>query len=156
MAAPRASRSGSESSHRSRRLDLTFDQASGPPLDAGEPGRAEHSHPPSRQDSGSERSIRSQKSLDMVYFSKTFETQPGRPRSSNGHSHRSNGSVGGLSGASSVSDKAESVGSLGSRSGGKARLVTVGQSGSDGSQSPGREPIRLLGGLGGRSDDEDF
>ncbi|XP_059193851.1 centrosomal protein of 78 kDa [Centropristis striata] len=168
-----------------KRLDVTFNQSSGP---AGDPGTGEkeepdkYSQPYSQHDSGSEHSFRSQKSFDKVSFGKTFQTQSSHPKSSsnshrsNGshgysfnnsyaHSHASlsNGSHGGLSVRSSVSDiisdKAESVGSAGSRRGGKGRLVTVGQSGSEGSERrgfPGRETLEQIRSLGGQSDDESF
>lgn len=61
-----------------------------------------------------------------------------------------------------ISDKAESVASAGSMNRGLGRLVTVGQSGSEGSQGkayPGRQTlkqIRSLGSLGGQSDNESF
>ncbi|XP_035513526.1 centrosomal protein of 78 kDa [Morone saxatilis] len=168
-----------------RPLDVTFDQPSGPAGDRGAGGELEpdkYSKPDTQHDSGSEHSFRSQKSFDMVYFGKTFQTQPSHLKS-NSNSHRSNGSHGysfnnswahsqsshsngshgGLSERSSVSDfigeKAESVGSVGSRYRGKGRLVTVGQSGSEGSDYPGRdtlEQVRSLGGLGGQSDNESF
>lgn len=163
---------------------MTFTQASGPAVDPGveEPDR--YSKPETQHDSGSEHSFRSQKSFDKVYFDKTFQTQPSHPKSnsnshrSNGfhgysynsyaHSHasHSNGSLGGLSGRSSISDiisdKAESVASVGSSNRGQGRLVTVGQSESEGSEGkayPGRETleqIRSLCGLGGQSDNESF
>ncbi|XP_051279161.1 centrosomal protein of 78 kDa [Dicentrarchus labrax] len=168
-----------------RPLDVTFDQPSGPAGDRGVGGELEpdkYSKPDTQHDSGSEHSFHSQKSFDMVYFGKTFQTQPSHLKSnsnshrSNGshgysfnnscaHSHasHSNGSHGGLSKRSSVSDfiseKAESVGSVGSRNRGKGRLVTVGQSGSEGSDYLGRETleqVRSLGGLAGQSDNESF
>ncbi|XP_073323299.1 centrosomal protein of 78 kDa [Pagrus major] len=155
----RSPSSGRESSHDGRLLDVTFTQASVPAAHPGTDGEREpdrYSKPVTQHDSGSEHSYRSQKSFDKVYFSRTFQSQPSH---TNSNSHRSNGSYGGLSGRSSVSDimsdKAESVGSVGSRNEGKRRLVTEGQSGSEGSDYPGRE-IRSLSGLGRHSDDESF
>ncbi|XP_042276662.1 centrosomal protein of 78 kDa [Thunnus maccoyii] len=153
-----------------------------------EPGH--FSIPDTERDSGSEHSFRSQKSFDRVSLGKTFQTQPSHLKSNNNsyrsnsrHSNgshgysfnnsyahsdasHSNGSHGGLSVRSSVSDiisdKAESVASAGSMNRGLGRLVTVGQSGSEGSQGkayPGRQTlkqIRSLGSLGGQSDNESF
>uniref|UniRef100_A0A671UA24 Centrosomal protein 78 n=1 Tax=Sparus aurata TaxID=8175 RepID=A0A671UA24_SPAAU len=156
---PRSPSSSREPSHEGKLLDVTFTKTSVPAADPGAGGEREpdrYSRPTTQHDSGSEHSYRSQKSFDKVYFSRTFQSQPSH---TNSNSHRSNGSYGGLSGRSSVSDiisdKAESVGSVGSRNGGKRRLVTEGRSGSEGSDYPGRE-IRSLSGLGGRSDDESF
>lgn len=165
-----------------RLLDVTFTQASGPAVDPGGGGEGEpdrYSKPDTQHDSGSERSFRSQKSFDKVYFGKTFQTQRSHPKS-NSNSHRSNGShgysfnnsyahsrashsngsLGGLSGRSSVSDiisdEAESVGSRGSRNRGQGRLVTVGQSGSEESDYPGRETLERIRSLGAQSDNESF
>lgn len=171
-----------------RLVDMTFTPASGPAVDPGVGGDEEpdkYSKPDTHHDSGSEHSFHSQKSIDKIYFGKTFQTQPSHPKSnsnshrSNGshgysfnnsyaHSHtsHSNGSLGRLSRRSSISDiisdKAESVGSVGSRNRGQGRLVTVGQSGSDGSEGKaylGRETLdqfRSLCSLGGQTDNESF
>ncbi|XP_041792936.1 centrosomal protein of 78 kDa isoform X2 [Chelmon rostratus] len=151
----------SKSLHEGRLLDVTFSQASGPAVDPGAGGEGEpdkYSKPFTQQDSGSEHSFHSQKSSDKVYFGETFQTQPSHPKS-NSNSYRSNGSRGGLSGRSSVSEiisgKADSVGSVGSRNRGKGMLAT-GQSESEGSDYPGRERIRSVGGPGGQSDNESF
>lgn len=136
------------------------------------------SRPDAQFDSGSEQSLCSQKSFDMISFGKTFQTQP-RNHKSNSNSHQSNshhsnsshghslsnnhahshasqgnGSHGELSARSSISDgisdNAESVGSVGSRHRGKGRLVT-GQSGSDGSEGkahPGRASLKQIRSLG--------
>ncbi|XP_040897541.1 centrosomal protein of 78 kDa isoform X2 [Toxotes jaculatrix] len=188
---PRSSSCVREPVHEDRLLDVTFNKASGPAVDPGIGGEGEpnrYSKPDAHHGSGSEHSFRSQKSLDKVSFGETFQAQPSKPKSnsnscqssshhnngSNGYnnsyaksySSHSNGSHGALSVRSSVSDiasdKAESVGSVGSRNRGKGRLVTVGQSGSEGSEGkayPGRETlgqIRSLGGLVGQSDNESF
>lgn len=155
---------------------MTFSQAAGSagdPAVGGEEEPDKYSKPDIQHDSGSEHSFRSQKSFDRGSFGKTFQTQSSHPKS-NSNSHRSNGSHGysfnnsyahsrashsngshgGLSVRSSVSDiisdEAESVRSVGSRNGGKGRLVTVGQSGSEGSEKgfPGRKTLE--------SDDESF
>lgn len=163
----------------------TFSKASGPAGDPGVGEEVEldrYSKPGSHRDSGSEHSFRSQTSFDKVAFGKTFQTEASKQKNnsnshrssshhSNGshgynksytHSHASysNGSYSGLSRRSSlsdiISDKADSIGSVGSRTRGKGRLVTVGQSGSEGSMGkvyPGRE---TLGGLRGQSDNESF
>ncbi|KAK5909705.1 hypothetical protein CesoFtcFv8_003612 [Champsocephalus esox] len=99
---------------------LTSHHASGPAGDPCVGGEEEPDHfskPDTQQDSGSEHSFRSQKSFDKVSFGKTF--QSGRPKSNSNsprssgsdrysyaHSHslHSNGSHGGLSVRSSVSD----------------------------------------------------
>ncbi|KAM9361111.1 centrosomal protein of 78 kDa [Symphorus nematophorus] len=180
--APRPLTSVRESLHEGRLLDVTFTQALGPAGDRGagvEEEPDEYSKPVTEHASGSEHSFRSQKSFDKVNFGQTFQTQPSH-RKSNSSSHRSNGfhgysfsnsyahshashsngAHGGSVGRSSVSDimsdKAESVGSAGSRSRGEGRLATEGQSGSEGSDYPGREQIRSLGILGGQSDNESF
>lgn len=172
---------------------MTFNQAVGSVLDLGvgvEEEVDQFSKPDTQLDSGSEGSLYSQKSFDKVSFGKTFQTQP-RNHKSNSSSHRSNshhsnnfhgysfsnnyahsqasqgnGSHGGLSSRSSVSDiisdKPESVGSVGSRNRGKGSLVTVGQSESEGSEGKsylGRETaeqIRSLGSRRGQSDNESF
>ena len=150
---------------------MTFSQAAGPagvPGVGGEEEPDKYSKPETQHDSGSEHSFRSQKSFDRGSFGKTFQTQSSHPKS-NSNSHRSNGShgysfnnsyahsngsLGGLSVRSSVSDiisdEAESVRSVGSRNRAKGRLVTVGQSGSEGSEKgfPGRKTLE--------SDDESF
>lgn len=167
-----------------RQLDVTFNRVVGSTVGPGvaaEGGPDLLSKLDTGLESGSEHSHYSQKS-----FGKTSQTQP-RSTKSNSNSHRSsshhhnssqghshahrhasqgNGSHSGLSARSSVSDilsdKAESAGSVGSRTRGKGRLVTVGQSGSEGSEGksyPGRETpeqIRSLGSLGGQTDDESF
>ncbi|XP_065805640.1 centrosomal protein of 78 kDa isoform X1 [Labrus bergylta] len=171
-----------------RLLDVTFNQACGSAGDTGV-GKEEEPDkclkPATQHDSGSEHSFRSQKSFDKVSIGKTFQTQTNQPRSisnshksnssngysfhksyANSHASHSNGSHGRLSGRSSVSDiisdKAESVGSVGSRNSGQGRLVTVGQSGSQGSHRrayPGMETleqIRSLISLGGQSDNDSF
>lgn len=159
-----------------RLLDVTFTQASAPAVGPGIGGEGEPSRfskPDTQHDSGSERSFRSQKSFDKAYFGKTFETQPSHPNSNsnsnrsngshgysfnNSYAHsrasHSNGSLGGLSEKSSVSyiisDRAESVGSVGSSNRGQGRLVTVGQSGSEGSDYPGRETLERIRSLTAR------
>ncbi|XP_022620963.1 centrosomal protein of 78 kDa isoform X2 [Seriola dumerili] len=180
-----------ESLREDRRLDVTFSKASGPAVETGMGGEVEpdrYSKPGTQRDSGSEHSFRSQTSFDKVSFGKTFQTEPSKHKSnsnshrsnshhSNGshgynksysqsHASHSNGSLGGLSVRSSVSDiigdKADSVGSVESRTRGKGRLMTIGQSGSEGSAGkvyPGRETleqIMSLGGLRGQSDNESF
>ncbi|KAI3372713.1 hypothetical protein L3Q82_023181, partial [Scortum barcoo] len=179
---PRSPLSVRESLHENRQLDVTFTQASGPSVGHGAGGEGEpdrYSKPDTQRDSGSERSLRSHKSFDKVYFGQTFQTQPSHPKS-NSSSHRSNsshgysfnnsyahsrashsnGSLGGLSGRSSVSDiisdKAESVASVGSRNRGQGRLVTMGQSGSEGSDYPGRETLERIKSLDVRSDNDSF
>nr|XP_020449404.1 centrosomal protein of 78 kDa isoform X2 [Monopterus albus] len=168
-----------------RPLDMTFNQAVGSAGDPGVVGEEELDHyskPDTRHDSGSERTFHSQKSLDNVSFGKTFHTEPRNHNNSNSHqsnshhsksshgygfnnshahSHasKSNGSHGTRSSVSDISDKAESVESVWSRDRGQGRLVTVGQSGSEGKAYPGRETleqIRSLGSLEGRSDNESF
>ncbi len=138
---------------------MTFNQASGPAVDPGE-GREEepekYSDTFTQNKSGSEHSFHSQRSFSKDYFGKTFQPQTSHPKR-NSNSHKSNGSLGGLSRRSSnsdiLSDKAESLGSVGSGNRGKTRLVTEGQSGSEGSDYPGRG---TLSGLGGQSDNESF
>ncbi|XP_029296648.1 centrosomal protein of 78 kDa [Cottoperca gobio] len=183
---PRSPSSVREFLREDRLLHLTFNRASGPAGDPGVGGGEEEPHKYSKHgsqhDSGSEHSFSSQKFLDKVSLSKTFQTQSSHPKS-NSNSHRSNGSHGysfnnsyahshsshsigshdGLSLRSSVSDiigdKAGSVGSVGSRNSGEGRLVTGGQSGSEGKAYLGRETleqVRSLGRLGGQSDDESF
>lgn len=179
---PRSPSSVREFLREDRQLDVTFTQAFGPagePSVGGEEEPDKYSKPEAEHNSGSEHS--SQKSFKFS-CSKTFQTQSSHPKS-NSNSHRSNGSHGysfnnsyahsqasysngshsALSVSSSVSnvisDKAESVGSVASRNREKERLVTVGQSGSEGKAYPGRETleqIRSLGSLGGQSDDESF
>nr|XP_046243802.1 centrosomal protein of 78 kDa [Scatophagus argus] len=141
-----------------RLLNVTFSQTSGPAVDLGLGREGE----PDKPDSRSEHRFCSQTPFDEVYFGETLQTQSSHPRS-NSNTHRSIESHGGLSGRSSISDllsdKAESVGSVGSRNRGKGRLVTVGQSESEGSDYPGRETldqIRSLGRLVGQSDNESF
>ncbi|XP_078107185.1 centrosomal protein of 78 kDa isoform X2 [Sander vitreus] len=181
---PRSPSSVREFLREDRPLDVTFIQASGPVEDPGVGGEPDtHSKPETQHDSGSEHSLRSQKSFDKVSLSQAFQTPPSHPksnsnsrRSSGSHgysfnnsyarslSSHSNGSNGGLSVRSSVSDiisdRTESVGSVGSGNRRMRRLVTVGQSGSEGSEGkafPGRESqIRSLGALAGQSDDESF
>uniref|UniRef100_A0A3Q4HWZ8 Centrosomal protein 78 n=1 Tax=Neolamprologus brichardi TaxID=32507 RepID=A0A3Q4HWZ8_NEOBR len=143
-------------------------------------GTNHFSKPDTQHDSGSEHSFYSQKSFDNISFGKTSQTRPSHP-TSNSNSHRnnsshgysfsncytynrashSNGSRGGSS--ASVSDilsDMESVGSVGSRNRGNGRLVTVGQSGSEGSErkAPSRrgalEQVRSLESLGVQSDNE--
>ncbi|XP_077943273.1 centrosomal protein of 78 kDa isoform X2 [Gasterosteus aculeatus] len=127
----------------------------------------------SQPDSGSERSFRSQKSFNVIPFSKAFPTECSRPKSSRSSSHRSNGSHGrsyngsyahghsshssgshgGFSVRSSASDLTnDKAGSAGSGNRGKGRLVTLGQGETRGNANSGRE-IRSLG---GQSDDESF
>ncbi|XP_026178174.1 centrosomal protein of 78 kDa isoform X2 [Mastacembelus armatus] len=169
-----------------RLLDVPYTQAVGPAV---KEGPAQYSKPDTRHDSGSECSFHSQKSFDNVSFGKTFQTQPENHNNTNSHqsssrhsrgshgyrfnnssanSHASQGnrSHGGLTVRSSVSDiisdRAESVGSAWSRNREQGRLVTVGQSGSEGSEGKayhGRDTldqIRSLGSLGGQSDYESF
>lgn len=162
---PKSTASVRESLHEGRLLDVTFNPASGPAVDPGAGGEEEpdrYSDTFTQHKSGSEHSFHSQQSFDKVDFGKTFQTQPSHPRS-HSSSHNSNRSHGGLSGRSSISDvisdKAESLASVGSRNRGDARQVTVGQSGSEGSDYPGRETleqIRSLSDLGGKSDNESF
>lgn len=99
---------------------LTSHHASGPAGDPCVRGEEEPDHfskPDTQQDSGSEHSFRSQKSFDKVSFGKTFQSghpksNSNSPRSSgshrysyaHSHSLHSNGSHGGLSVRSSVSD----------------------------------------------------
>lgn len=99
---------------------LTSHHASGPAGDPCVGGEEEPDHfskPNTQQDSGSEHSFRSQKSFDKVSFGKTFQSghpksNSNSPRSSgshrysyaHSHSLHSNGSHGGLSVRSSVSD----------------------------------------------------
>ncbi|XP_070690241.1 centrosomal protein of 78 kDa [Pempheris klunzingeri] len=160
---PRSPSSQRGSLHEDKVLDATLTQASGPAVNpdlGGEEEPDEYSKswlPDTRHDSGSEHSVRSQKSFDKVYFGKTFQTTPSHPKS-NSNSHRSNsshgyifnnsyshslashsnGSLGEMSIRSSISDiisdKAVSVRSVGSVNRGQGRLVTVGQSGSEGSE----------------------
>lgn len=168
---------------------MTFNEPGRSAVDPGvgvEEEPDQFSKPDAQFDSGSEQSLCSQKSFDKVSFGKTFQTKPRNYKSnsnshqsnshhsnsshgysfSNNHAHshasQGNGSHGGLSARSSISDvisdKAESVGSVGSKNRGKGRLVT-GQSGSEGKSYPGRETlkqIRSLGSLGGQSDNESF
>ncbi|XP_033474863.2 centrosomal protein of 78 kDa [Epinephelus lanceolatus] len=179
---PRSSSSVKEFLREDRPLDMTFNRASGPAGDPGVVGEEEpdkYSKPETQHDSGSEKFFK-------VSFNKTFQTQSSHPKS-NSNSHRSNGSHGysfnnsyanshasqscnGSHGGSSVrssvsdiiSDKAESLRSVRSRNKGEGRLVTAGQSGSEGLERrayPGRETleqIRSLGSLGRQSDDESF
>lgn len=169
-----------ESLHDDRPLDVTFNQPSRPAADPGAGGEEEpdqYSKPVAQHDSGSEHSFHSRKSFDKVYFGETFQTQPTHPKS-NSNSHRSNGSHGysfnnsytgshashvngshgDLSRRSSTSDtisnKVESVGSVGSRNRGKGRLVTVGESGSEGSEYP--VTLERIRSRGGQSDHESF
>lgn len=140
------------------RLVGTSSKASGQAEGVGEDVELDrYSKPGSDHNSGSEHSF-----FDKVSFGKTYQTEVGKLKNmskshqsgshhSNGsrhgngshgynksytHSH-SNGSYGGLSARSSlsdiISDKADSIRSVGSRTRGKGRLVTVGQSGSEGS-----------------------
>lgn len=124
---------------------MTFSQVSGHAIGPGagvEEELEKYLKPVIQQNSGSERSEHSQKSLDKVYFGKTFETDPSHPKS-NSNSHRSTGSHGGSSGRSSVcgvkSDK--SVFSVRSSNRGKGKLVMAGQSGSEGSDYLRRETL---------------
>ncbi|XP_042344349.1 centrosomal protein of 78 kDa isoform X2 [Plectropomus leopardus] len=168
--------------------DVTLNQKSGP---AGNPGAGgeeeldEDLELDSQHDSVSDGSASSQKFLEKAFFNKSFRTQSSHPKSNvnshrssgsneysfnnsyaNSHASQSNGSHGGSSVRSSVSDiisdQAESVGSGSSRKRGEGRLVTTGQSGSEGSDRrvyPAKktlEQIRSLGTLGGQSDDESF
>lgn len=188
---PRSSSSVRKSLHEDRLLDVTFSKASGPAVDPGKGGEEDpdqYSKPDTQHESGSEHSFHSQKSFDKFSFGNIFQTQPSKHKcNSNSHrsnSHHSNSSHGynnsyaqshashsngshcALSVKSSVSDiisdKAESVPSVGSRNRGTGRLVTIGQSGSEGSEGkayPGRETleqIRSLGSLGGQSENESF
>ncbi|KAM7415968.1 hypothetical protein PAMA_018168 [Pampus argenteus] len=173
-------------------LNVTFNRATGPAVDPDVRAEQEPDHfsiPDTERDSGSERSVRSQKSFDRMSLGKTFQTQPNHLKS-NSNSHHSNShhsgshryssinsyadsnvslsdrSHGGLSVRSSVSDivsdKAESLASVGSGNRGLGMLVTVGHSGSEGSQGKAyfrREPpkqIRSLGSLGGQTDYDSF
>ncbi|XP_063345712.1 centrosomal protein of 78 kDa isoform X1 [Pelmatolapia mariae] len=170
--------------HKERSLDVTFTQASAPAASGVVDVEEEANHfskPDTQHDSGSEHSFYSQKSFDNISFGKTSQTRPSHP-TSNSNSHRnnsshgysfsnsytynrashSNGSRGGSSASVSdiLSDKEDSVGSVGSRNRGNGRLVTVGQSGSEGSErkAPSRrgalEQVRSLESLGVRSDNE--
>ncbi|XP_004547143.2 centrosomal protein of 78 kDa [Maylandia zebra] len=169
--------------HKERSLDVTFTQASAPAASGVVDVEEEANHfskPDTQHDSGSEHSFYSQKSFDNISFGKTSQTRPSHP-TSNSNSHRnnsshgysfsnsytynrashSNGSRGGSSASVSdiLSDK-ESVGSVGSRNRGNGRLVTVGQSGSEGSErkAPSTrgalEQVRSLENLGVQSDNE--
>lgn len=169
--------------HKERSLDVTFTQASEPGASGVVDVEEEANHfskPDTQHDSGSEHSFYSQKSFDNISFGKTSQTRPSHPTSNsnsdrNNSSHgysfsncytynrasHSNGSRGGSS--ASVSDilsDIESVGSVGSRNRGNGRLVTVGQSGSEGSErkAPSRrgalEQVRSLESLGVQSDNE--
>ncbi|KAM3610577.1 uncharacterized protein V6R79_005997 [Siganus canaliculatus] len=151
--------------HEGSLLEGNFRQVSGPavaPDVVGEGEPYQYSRPVTQHDSDSEHSFHSQRSFNKIYFGKTFQMQPDRPKS-NSNSHRSYSSHGGLSGRSSISDatseKAESVGSVGSRIRAKGRLVALGQSGSEESVCPGKETleqIRSFGDPGGQSDNESF
>ncbi|XP_037337896.2 centrosomal protein of 78 kDa isoform X2 [Pungitius pungitius] len=155
--------------------DLTVIQASAGRGVGGEEEPDKYSKLDIQRDSNSERSFRSQKSFNVIPFSKAIPTQSSLPKSNRGSSHRSNsynssynssyahghsshssGSHGGFSVRSSVSDitndKAESAGAAGSRTRGKGRPVTVGQGETEGNALSGRE-IRSLG---RQSDDESF
>lgn len=144
---------------------MTFSQASKPAVDPGfsiEDQPDEYSTPASQQDSASEHSSHSQKSLDKVYFGKSFQANPSHPRSDSSF-HRNNRSHGSLSSRSSIngviSDRGDSLGSVRSRDRGKGELGTVGQLGSEGSDYTRRDAlnqIRSLGSLGRRSDNESF
>lgn len=169
--------------HKERSLDVTFTQASAPAASGVVDVEEEANHfskPDTQHDSGSEHSFYSQKSFDNISFGKTSQTRPSHP-TSNSKSHRNNsshgysfsnsytynrashgnGSRGGSSASVSdiLSDK-ESVGSVGSRNRGNGRLVTVGQSGSEGSErkAPSTrgalEQVRSLENLGVQSDNE--
>lgn len=165
---------------RDKHVDVAFSRTSGRianPLGSGEEEPLQYLHPDSRPDSGSEHSFRWQKTFDNVSLDKTFQTHSNhRSRDASSHrsddSHRSsfsnsfaysqashsNRSHDGLSEsvAEILSDKAESVGSVRSRSIGKKRLVTVGQSESEGSERevyPRRGVLEKTGIAKGESDD---
>lgn len=170
--------------HEERPLDETFSRASGPaasPVLEEDPNK--FSKPDTHHYSGSEYSFRSQRSYDNISLGKTFQTQPDHP-TSNSSSHRNNSSHGysfnnsyaynrashsnRSRGGSSVSlsdimsDKEGSVGSVGSRNKGSGRLATIGQSGSEGSETkdnPRRSALKQvisLESLAGQSDNESF
>lgn len=144
---------------------MTFSQVSKPAVDPGfsiEDQPDEYSTPASQLDSASEHSFHSQKSLDKVYFGKSFQANPSHPRSDS-NSYRNNRSHGSLSSRSSMSgvlsDKGGSLGSVRSRDRGKGDLGTAGHLGSEGSDYTRRDAlnqIRSLGSLGRRSDNELF
>lgn len=144
---------------------MTFSQASKPAVDPGfsvEDQPDEYSTPASQQDSGSEHSFHSKKSLDKVYFGKSFQANPSPPRSDS-NSHRNSRSHGSLSNRSSISgvisDRGDSLSSVGSRDRGRGELGTAGQFGSEGSDYTRKDAlnqIRSLGSLGRRSDNESF
>lgn len=162
--------------HKGRLLDTTFSHAGGdrrdPVVDEEEEPH-QYLRPDIQQDSGSEHSFRSNVFLDNISLGKTFQIQPTSRRGETS-SHRSNSSHGNgfnnshvsrsvRSHGSSpdslseiVSDRAESVGSAGSRNHGMGRLVTVSQSGSEGSERKTYPALNQVRPLGGQSDDESF
>lgn len=154
--APRFLSSNRQPVFRDDRLqDLAFKQVSGA---AGDPGLCgeeadKYSEPFTQQDLGSEHSLHSPKSFDKVNLGKPFQTHP----SSNSNSHRSIGSHSRLSDRprdrALVSEKAESVGSAKSRNREQGKLVSVVQSGSEGSD---KGQIWSVGSVGRLSDNESF
>lgn len=150
---------------------MSHNKASGPVVDPsiggeGEPDR--YSRPNTQHDSGSEHSFLGRTSSVKVALGETqksehksnsnsYQSDSHHSKGSHGYSNAqshasySNGSHGGLSVRSSVSDimsdKAESVGSAMSRNRGNGRLVTIGQSGSEGSEGKaylGRETLEQI------------
>ncbi|KAM4577200.1 centrosomal protein of 78 kDa [Odontesthes bonariensis] len=166
---------------RDRLLNITFSQAVGDtahPVEGVEEEQLQYLKPNTEPDSGSEHSFQSKKSFDHFSLGEPFRTQSNHQRSESS-SHRSNVSRGysydsslvySLSSHSNgshrssfesvreiISDKAESVGSVGSKHSG--RLVTGGQSGSEGSERkayPRRGVFEKIRSVGDDSDDESF
>ena len=139
---------------------MTFNQVSGPALDpfvGEEEEPCRYSKPLIQQDSGSEHSFHREKSLDKVYFGKTFQTHTSHFKS-NSNSQRSSRSHSGVSDRSGscdiMSDKAESLSSV--RSGTRGIGKMTGQSGSGSSWRESLGEIRTLGSLGGQSDNDSF
>ena len=148
------------------------------PVEGVEEEELHYLKPDTEPDSGSEHSFQSKKSFDHFSFGEPFQTQSNHQRSETS-SHRSNVSRGYSFNSSLaysrssqsygshrssfesvrefISDKAESVGSVGSKN--SRRLVTVGQSGSEGSERkayPRRGAFKQIRSLGDESDDESF